>query len=191
MIKEYLEKLKGKKAIEYLIWVVIISIIVIMTINSLWGNNSQKRDVSTIEAPVMKAQTSSETNTSIEKKLAQILSQIQGVGKVSVLLTYESGPESVFARDIKLTRSDTSEKDTGGGVRKVAEAANDSQLVFADEQSGTKRPVVEKQLSSKVEGVIVVADGGENIVVKANIIKAVQAVTGVAGYKVQVFKRGV
>ena len=39
----------------------------------------------------------------------------------------------------------------------------------------------------KIEGAIVIAEGAGNANVKANIIQAVAAVTGVATYKVQVF----
>lgn len=40
----------------------------------------------------------------------------------------------------------------------------------------------------KVEGAIVIAEGGDNINIKTNIIQAVSAVTGLATHKVQVFK---
>ena len=41
----------------------------------------------------------------------------------------------------------------------------------------------------QVEGVIVTCDGGGVNTVKNNIIKAVQAVTGVSEDKIQVFKK--
>lgn len=40
----------------------------------------------------------------------------------------------------------------------------------------------------KIEGAIIIAEGGENIEVKANIIQAVAAVTGLTSHKIQVFK---
>ena len=40
----------------------------------------------------------------------------------------------------------------------------------------------------KVEGAIVIAEGGGNVTIKSNIIQAVSAVTGLATYKVQVFE---
>ena len=41
----------------------------------------------------------------------------------------------------------------------------------------------------KVEGVIVACEGGNDISVKADIIKAVQAVTGISSNKIQVFQK--
>lgn len=42
-------------------------------------------------------------------------------------------------------------------------------------------------VNPKIEGVIVTAEGANNVNVKANIIAAVEAVTGVPTHKVQVF----
>ena len=40
----------------------------------------------------------------------------------------------------------------------------------------------------KVEGAIIIAEGGENVTIKSNIIQAVSAVTGLPSHKIQVFK---
>lgn len=40
----------------------------------------------------------------------------------------------------------------------------------------------------KIEGAIIIAEGGGNAVTKTNIIQAVSAVTGLATHKIQVFK---
>ncbi len=43
-------------------------------------------------------------------------------------------------------------------------------------------------VSPKVEGVIVTAEGADNVNVKTNIISAIEAITGVAAHKIQVFE---
>ena len=48
--------------------------------------------------------------------------------------------------------------------------------------------IVQKKISPKIEGAIITATGANNSNVKANIIQAVAAVTGIATYKVQVFE---
>jgi len=40
----------------------------------------------------------------------------------------------------------------------------------------------------KIEGAIILAEGGGDVTIKTNIIQAVSAVTGLATHKVQVFK---
>lgn len=52
---------------------------------------------------------------------------------------------------------------------------------------GSKVPATQTIINPKIEGVIVTAEGAENPDVKTNIIAAVEAVTGVATHKVQVF----
>ncbi len=184
-------KLNNKKLIEYLILITILGVIIIITANSLWGGSDETppNDDGTYKQASEIQQTALDRNVKLEVKIAQILSEIQGVGRVSVMLTYSSGPESVFAKDTRLSQTNTKEKDSGGGEREVLEKEQEDKLVILDGQSGTREPVVLKQITSKVKGVIVVADGADSIAVKTNIIRAVEAVTGVAGHRVQVFKR--
>ncbi|MCI9365676.1 MAG: hypothetical protein HFJ54_03560 [Clostridia bacterium] len=52
---------------------------------------------------------------------------------------------------------------------------------------GSSVPATQTIVNPKVEGVIVTAEGADNADVKTNIIAAVEAVTGVATHKVQVF----
>lgn len=40
----------------------------------------------------------------------------------------------------------------------------------------------------KIEGAIVIAEGGGDATIKTNVVQAVSAVTGLATHKIQVFK---
>ena len=42
----------------------------------------------------------------------------------------------------------------------------------------------------EIEGVVVIADGGDNAVVVQNITEAVQALFGVEAHKIKIMKRG-
>ena len=48
--------------------------------------------------------------------------------------------------------------------------------------------VIQKRIMPKVEGAIVIAEGAGNTNVKANIVSAVEAATGLLSHKVQVFE---
>lgn len=50
-----------------------------------------------------------------------------------------------------------------------------------------KTPITQSIVSPKVEGAIITAKGAEDATVKANIVQAVEAVTGIASHKIQVF----
>lgn len=73
-----------------------------------------------------------------------------------------------------------------GGTRKQ-ESSNTNKEVITD---GDNKAITQTVLLPKIEGTIVIAEGGGNPNIKANIIQAVAAVTGVATYKVQVFEMG-
>ena len=50
-----------------------------------------------------------------------------------------------------------------------------------------KKHPLQSIISPKIEGAIITAKGAEDTTVKANIIQAVEAVTGIASHKIQVF----
>jgi len=185
------KNLSNKKIIEYLIIAVVFGTIITITANVLWGkdNSSMENKIFAMPKQTKSQQQSNDPNLGLEQKMAQILADIKGVGKVSVLISYVSGPESVLAKDSKYNQTDTKEKDSGGGERAVVQNEQDDKLVFTEEQSGIKKPIVLKQLTSRIMGVVVVAEGADDITVKTNIIKAVEAVAGVPGHRIQVFKK--
>lgn len=59
-------------------------------------------------------------------------------------------------------------------------------MIFTEE-NGTSVPATQTIINPKVEGVIVTAEGANDANIRANIVSAVEAVTGVATHKVQVF----
>ncbi len=73
-----------------------------------------------------------------------------------------------------------------GGTR-ITETENNQKEVVTDSESNV---ISEKTMSPKIEGAIITAKGAENSEVKTNIISAVEAVTGIATHKIQVFKMG-
>lgn len=82
--------------------------------------------------------------------------------------------------------SHTSETDSEGGTRTVEEEETKKEVIFTNED-GENVPATQTVISPKIEGVIVTAEGAGDAKVKTNIISAVEAVTGVATHKVQVF----
>ena len=83
--------------------------------------------------------------------------------------------------------STTEETDTSGGVRKIQETDSQKDVIF-QENDGVKTPMTKKIVEPKIEGAIITAKGASNIDVKTNIIQAVEAATGLATHKIQVFE---
>ena len=123
------------------------------------------------------------------KVFLNILSKIKGAGSVDVMISYQAGVETVPLLDTKDRSTVTQE--TGGDTSRVTEQNDvETSIIFNQEKNGNKNPYISKTIMPKVEGVIVTCDGGGDVTVKADIISAVQAVTGANVNKIQVFPKG-
>jgi len=140
-------------------------------------------------AITQKSQESNNTTNQIglEKRLEEILSKISGTGNVKVFINYSESSETVAMYNENSKTSITEETDTSGGVRKVEETDSQKEIVY-QENGNDKIPIVQKTIEPKIEGAIITAKGASNINIKTNIIQAVEAATGLATHKIQVFE---
>lgn len=81
-------------------------------------------------------------------------------------------------------------KTVGGGNRKLSQTSTKKEVIY-QEVDGRKIPVTQSITKPKIEGAIITAVGAKDINVKTNIIQAVEAVTGIATHKIQVFEMSV
>ena len=70
------------------------------------------------------------------------------------------------------------------GTRVTQESDSSRELINQNDEI-----IVQKTKSPKIEGAIIAATGANNSSVKANIIQAVEAATGLATHKIQVFEK--
>lgn len=203
MLKEKFESLKSlilrkdngnnKRKIENLIVFLVILVITVISINIIWNkneNNQNDEDVSSYKelANSNDASTNFENNEyNLEEKLKNILSKINGVGNVEVLITYQETSELIAMYNENVKESSTEETDTSGGKRVIQEVDTSKDIVY-QEESGTKMPITQKVVMPKMEGAIIIAEGANDSNVRANIIQAVEAATGLLSHKIQVFE---
>lgn len=175
-----------EKRIENLISLLIILVITLIVINKILDSDKKENFKIQNEVGVEFAKEESKNiSTDLEKRLENILSKISGVGNVSVLLTYKESQALVPVYNINSSISTVEEKDTSGGS-KITETENLQKDVVT--QNSDSDIVTEKNVMPKVEGAIITASGADDVDVKSNIISAVEAVTGIATHKIQVFK---
>ena len=189
----------NKKKIENLVFLVIVLIITVVVINYIWNGNKSSNKTITNSAGRQLAssktsqdadsnQSSSSSNSeSLERRLEDILKNIDGVGDVKVFINYSESSETVAMYNENSKKSTTEETDKSGGVRKVEEMDSQKEVIY-QEQNGNKTPIVQKTIEPKIEGAIITAKGASDINVKTNIIQAVEAATGLATHKIQVFQ---
>lgn len=177
-----------KKNIENLVVFLIILIITIIIINTILKDDENiinKEDENTKLAQTTKNNDNEENN--ISKDLESILSKINGAGEVKVLLTYSETSQLVPVYNENINESTTEETDTSGGKRIINSKDNQKEVIY-EEQTDGKKIVTQKIISPKIEGAIITAKGAGDVSVKNNIIQAVEAATGLAIHKIQVFE---
>ena len=198
MFKNQLNKLFGngdeanpKKKIENLVFFVVILIITIIAINFIWKEPSKdSQAINEVSGGKKLAETEKFTdtnNSSLSEKLETILGKIQGVGEVKVFINYSESSEVVAMYNENSKSSTTEETDTQGGVRKIEETDTQKDIIY-QEDDGVKTPMTKKVVEPKIEGAIITAKGASNIEIKTSIIQAVEAATGLATHKIQVFE---
>ena len=125
----------------------------------------------------------------LEKKTADVLKQVDGVGEVTVMITLRSGGQKIIEKDQSGSSQTTEEEDSAGGKRTVEESTSAKTSVYEQGADGSSIPYVSKELSPEIEGVVVIADGGGNAVTAQDITEAVQALFGVEAHKIKIMKR--
>lgn len=185
----------NKKKIENLVVFIIILIVTIIAINFILSdkktttkeeNSTSNKKLATTNQTEINSSYSSNSDE-LSNKLENILSKINGVGEVNVFINYSESREVVAMYNENSKSSSTEETDTSGGIRKIEETDTQKDIVY-QENNGEKTPITQKIVQPKIEGAIITAKGANNANVKTNIIQAVEAATGLATHKIQVFE---
>ncbi|MDE7341824.1 MAG: stage III sporulation protein AG [Lachnospiraceae bacterium] len=123
-----------------------------------------------------------------EEKLTKSLSRIEGAGEVEVLITLKESEERVLEKDVPEQISETAETDAEGGSRTISERRQEEATVYTVNEAGQNVPYVSKVIQPVVEGVVVIAQGGDSEIVKQNIIETIQVLFGIEANKIRVVK---
>lgn len=123
----------------------------------------------------------------LEEKLEQALGEMEGAGKVKVMITLSDSGERVALKDTKEQSNEVTENDASGGNRTTKERQQEETTVYTESDSGTY-PYVEREVYPKIEGVLVVAEGGGNQTVVSDISEVVMALFHVEAHKIKVVK---
>lgn len=120
----------------------------------------------------------------LERSLEELLSSMEGVGKVQVMITLEGSEEAIVEKDSSWIRNGTTEVDSAGGSRNTTDLQQEDVTVY----DGRDVPYVRQVLNPKVAGVAVSAQGGGNAVIVRNITEAIQALFSIDAHKIKIVK---
>lgn len=123
-----------------------------------------------------------------EKQLRETLEKVVGVSDVAVMINLAETESKVFERNKSFKQQNTDETDREGGKRNVEDITRDDEVVII--RSGDKEePLIAKTEKPTIRGVLVVANGVENIQVKTWVVEAVSRVLDVPSHRVSVLPK--
>ena len=123
-----------------------------------------------------------------ENRLKQILMQVKNIGKVEVMITVKSSKELVPLKDETSDKQTTTEKDSAGGNRNSTTDSNSEETVLSQASQGENVPYIVKQIEPEIEGVVVIAQGGDSDRVKSEIVDAIMVLFNVPAHKIKVMR---
>ncbi len=186
-MQDFMQKIKEKK-LKRSDWLILVLAGILILIIALPTDTKGKK-----QAEETKENLSKETDTmeaskdEIERKLEAILEKIDGAGEVKVMITYQDSGTQVVEKDKNTSANSVEESDSTGGVRSTKEQQLQESTVY-DEADAGNTPFVSKELLPKVEGILIVASGGDNQKVKQNISEAVLALFQVEAHRIKIVK---
>ena len=160
-MNKLLEKLKGKKWIEYL-FLGVLSIILIVIFLCAIGKEEKKDIVSTIDGYV----------TNLEYRLSTALSQVDGAGSVTVVITVESGMETVLATEKTVTENPDKSVTT-----------SETPIII------NGKTVVLMEKYPKIVGVLIVAQGADNFAIMNKLQQATVSLLDIDISKVEILSK--
>lgn len=167
-LKSLKEKITDKtglssKAFTYII-IVLCATALLIALNSL-----EKRDDGTEKAERKEPESIClDYEKVLCEELENVISQIEGVGKVSIMITFEGTASNEYQTDIDKSETDETQK-----------------TVII----GNKEALIKSISNPKAAGVLVVCEGGDSLKVKEKVINAVSTVLNISSGRVYVTNR--
>ncbi len=171
-MKELIERFRqqggdGRKKISWLFLLGIAGMLLILLSDLLGGKPPGKT-----AAPAGQELSAQEYTAQMEKRLQQLLVQVDGAGRTEVMITLDSTQETIYATDRK--------EQAGDGPK-------ETRHILMDTAQG-ESALVETTWQPEIRGVAVVCEGGGDVMVASRVTQIVSALLGVSTNRVSVAK---
>ena len=173
------KKLKNVKHIEIIICIIFIGLLLLIYFYGFSGTFTKTTQTSVEEYGELNFTSSTAYAKEMESKLCGVIQNIKGVGNVKVMISVASGGEIIIANSVE-EKSIVSSDGESKNVTTVK-----TPIIVTD--NGTSKPIILMEILPKIQGVIVVASGAEDVNIKLNIISAVETITEISSKNIQVF----
>ena len=167
--KALYEKIKKVKHIEIYLAIGLAILLAIIYFVSLQKDKSS--DVTQNDNLSTNFSSSQEYVEYLENKLENVLARVDGAGKVDVIITLDKGFEYIY-----VTEEET--RTTSNGT-----VITTSSIVMVDGE-----PVLQEEIYPTISGIVVVAEGANDVNVKLNMISILQTIIEVNSSKINIIK---
>ena len=150
-------------------------------------NGSDKSDYSGLEITASVLETYDLYSEYLESKLCSILQNMNGAGKVEVFITLHDAGSIIVEKDISYRRNNDSKND-GKTTTSSSEYEDKQETIYTVDENGNEVPFVAKQILPSIEGVLIVAQGGDNETVKNQMKEAVLSLFELDEHKITIVK---
>ncbi len=123
----------------------------------------------------------------LSRKLTAYLEQMDGAGQVEAWVTLKSGEQEVLYEEKSSQKTSLSEADSQGGTREETTEDVTRTVIFGADGN----PYVVQTSLPEVQGVLVLAEGGDDSTVRLDIVEAVQVLFDLDAHKIKVVKKKV
>lgn len=150
------------KKIRQIIYIIFVTGIALMLFSRIDFSQNDNKPVQQTPTPV---------EDDLELRLQRILRTAEGVGEVRVLINYGTTATKTIARDKEEV------------VGETEKSYKENVVLGSDSQ-----PVILRENSREICGVLIVAQGAGNAEVKSRLVSAAMALLGVEAHKIEVLK---
>lgn len=129
-----------------------------------------------------------ELEQAYQADLAAMLEKISGISNVEVMVNLDATGETIYEKNLIVGTQTTVESDQGGGTRNIDDLTEEQQVVII-RQGDQEVPLIVQNKKPTVRGVLVVANGVEEIQIKQWATEAVSRVLNVPPHRISIMPR--
>lgn len=170
---------------EKIVLIAIAGVILLLTNFSEWRNLTSQKEEQKEEKTVQTGQNDAYVDA-LENKLVHILENVDGVGKVEVMITLKASKESVLNKDV--SEETQTEEEKNNETQKSSRNQKKQEETILSDRSGNSAPYVVKELEPEIAGIVISCEGADNKVVAASVLEAAQVLFGVSANHIKVLK---
>ena len=178
MALKWLEKLGGDKKERILILLLagVLLLVIVIPTGQEGGEMTETGD----SVQVVSDDTGRTKEEALEQRLAAVLAQAVGIGKVEVMITLKSDGRQIVEKDME--QQDITDTETPAGSSSRRETT-----VLQKNAKGDESPFVSEVEAPKIGGVLVLAQGMDAAMAN-EITEAAMALFGIEAHKIKVMK---